>query len=117
MRPYRSLFSDDPAGKSEGARRAADMLRALQNLSGVLLIAVGGFFTVLGLHDLVLASRSQERLIGGALAVVGIASLVGVGLLIRDRRGWGAWSLASVGALGGVTLFAVQASFRSDGRN
>jgi len=93
------------------------MLRALRILSVVLLVAVGGFFTVLGLHDVVLANRSQERLIGGALAVVGLASLMGVGLLVRRHRGWGTWLLASVGALGGATLFAVQASFRSDGRN
>ena len=72
---------------------------------------------VVGSHDFVLATRREERVIGGALVASGSAAWITAYLLVHHRRGWAVRALTTVSALGGVILVSIQASFQSSYRN
>ncbi|MFD2093384.1 hypothetical protein [Blastococcus deserti] len=85
-------------------------------VGGLALAGLGAFLVTLGCHDFVLATRREERLIGGALAASGAAGLIAAYLVLHRRSGWALRGLATVSALGGLVLVSIQASFQSSPR-
>src|SRR4051794_18341601 len=52
------------------------------------LAAEGAFFAIMGFHDAILATRREERLLGGALVAAGAALLGAVMLFTHRTQKW-----------------------------
>jgi uncharacterized membrane protein HdeD (DUF308 family) len=75
---------------------------AVETIWGIILALSGLFLTAVGVHDLLLATRSQEQFVGTVLAVAGVASLTALLLIRRRNRKWLIRMLLLVSISGGA---------------